>query len=309
MNESQKLLQSLKNAPEHTLSVRELCKISGKTPEEVRRLLAEAPQGEPVFRADGTVALTRDVLTEGNLLAQTPLSGLTVLDTVDSTNRYLKDRADELPDRYAVIALSQTQGRGRLGRRFCSDGRGLYMSLLLKPDQVGEKLTRITTMAAAAAALAGEEVTRQTMRIKWVNDLYFRGRKIAGILTEGVFSEKPAVILGIGVNLFEPAGGFDPAVADVAGALFEENNFLAEDFTAALLNHFFEFYEERRDYLPEYRQRMMLTGQTVTYERNGSLFEARVLGVDDDCRLLVCRENRTEALFSGEISLKTFDKC
>ena len=78
MNESQKLLQSLKNAPEHTLSVRELCKISGKTPEEVRRLLAGAPQGEPVFRADGTVALTRDVLTEGNLLAQTPLSGLTV---------------------------------------------------------------------------------------------------------------------------------------------------------------------------------------------------------------------------------------
>ena len=309
MNERQKILAELKNAPEHTLSMRDLCKKKGKTAEEICRLLKESPQGDPIFRADGTVTLTRDVLTEENLLAHTPLAGLEILDSVDSTNAYLKRRVRELPDRYAVIALSQTMGRGRQGRHFFSDGRGLYMSLLLKPDQAGEELTRITTMAAAAAALAGEEVTGQTMNIKWVNDLYFRGRKIAGILTEGVFTERPAVILGIGVNLFEPAGGFDPAVADVAGALFEKNNFLAEDFTAALLNRFFEFYEGRRDYLPEYRQRMMLLGQTVTYERNGSLFEARVLGVDDACRLLVDRENHTEALFSGEISLKTFDKC
>ena len=140
-----------------------------------------------------------------------------VLPETDSTNLRLKAwyRAGQIAPPYLLTADSQTAGRGRLDRRFVSPpGTGLYMSLLASPPS-GTDCGLITILAAVAVCRAIEEMTDLRPRIKWVNDLFVRGKKVCGILAEGLSGP---VVIGIGVNLRTPSGGFPPE-AGPAGAL------------------------------------------------------------------------------------------
>ena len=99
------------------------------------------------------------------------------------------------------------------------------MSLLLRPENYSAKqAVRLTTMAAVAVCEAIEKISGEDAGIKWVNDIYVRGRKVCGILTEASFSLESGMldyaVLGIGMNVYEPEGGFPEELADVAGAVF-----------------------------------------------------------------------------------------
>ena len=96
-----------------------------------------------------------------------------VRDTVTSTNTVLKSIAEQGgAEGMALIAQQQTQGKGRLGRRFLSPkGTGLYISVLLRPKFSAEESLCITTAAAAAVAQAIDSVTGQYAQIKWVNEV------------------------------------------------------------------------------------------------------------------------------------------
>ena len=109
-----------------------------------------------------------------------------VQDSVTSTNTLLKQIAEHGgAEGMVLIAHQQTQGKGRLGRAFFSPkGTGLYLSVLLRPRFSAEEALSITTAAAVAVAQAIDAVTGEYPQIKWVNDVYLRGRKVCGILTE-----------------------------------------------------------------------------------------------------------------------------
>ena len=110
-----------------------------------------------------------------------------LLSETDSTNLRLKEwfREGQIAPPYLLTADSQTAGRGRLGRRFVSPpGTGLYMSLLASPPS-GTDCGLITILAAVAVCRAIEEMTDLRPRIKWVIDLFVRGKKVCGILAEG----------------------------------------------------------------------------------------------------------------------------
>ena len=110
-----------------------------------------------------------------------------VFDSVDSTNTVLAGLAREGAEEYtAVIAGAQTAGRGRGEHKFFSPaGCGVYFSLLLRPRIPAEAAAKLVTPACAvAAAEAIENVSGETAGIKWVNDVFLRGRKVCGILTE-----------------------------------------------------------------------------------------------------------------------------
>ena len=112
---------------------------------------------------------------------------LEVYDCVDSTNTLLKKQADEgAPHGRVIIAREQTGGRGRMGRSFHSPrGTGLYISILLRPEMPPESVLLVTPMTAVAVCQALDSAQCPTPRIKWVNDIYVGGKKLAGILTEG----------------------------------------------------------------------------------------------------------------------------
>lgn len=242
-------------------------------------------------------------------------SGLsvTVRETVDSTNTILMQAgANQAPEGTVLLALHQTQGRGRRGRSFYSPSSGLYCSILLRPSLAADEMVRITTMAAVAVCEAIEQQFGLSPEIKWVNDLLLNGKKICGILTEAVFaSDHPTyAVLGIGLNLCPPEGGFPEALRDIAGSLLPELP-AAEQicrFTAALLSRFWYWYRhpDTGAYLSHYRRRCMVLGTQIQVLPVGGVpYWATACLIDEECRLLVETEDGEKRLLSsGEISIR-----
>ncbi len=241
-------------------------------------------------------------------------SGFTVrvTEACASTNSALKAAAPALRADSALIARRQTGGRGRLGRSFFSpEGSGLYMSLLLHPSLSTDDLTLVTPAAAVAVCRALEAVYGARADIKWVNDVYLRGKKVCGILTEAVFTPEGRVshlVLGVGVNVYPPPGGFPPELAGIAGAVLEtpRPDSLAP-LAAAVISEFYRLYGD----LPEgglaqaFAARLLYVGSRVDVRRGDDTRRALVLGSDGRCRLLVRYEDGgEEALSGGEITIR-----
>ncbi len=233
-----------------------------------------------------------------------------VYSSVLSTNRMAKERMMQgLDGEFAVLAEQQEEGRGRKGRQFFSPPRsGLYMSVLLRPEVSIPDSVLITAAAAVAVAETLEEVSGEPAEIKWVNDVFRRGKKIAGILTEAGMSLETRgleyVVLGIGINVFEPEGGF-PADLPQAAAVFsrqQENGGLRCRIAAGILNRLVPMcsHLDDRSFLQRYRERSMVLGQKITVLRGDGNREALALDLDDRCHLKVRYDDGEEAVLSGE---------
>ena len=232
-------------------------------------------------------------------------------DCVDSTNRLAKERAEQgAPEGLCIISNAQTAGRGRLGRSFCSPAdTGLYMSLVLRPLLPAQKVLSVTTAAAVAVCRAIERVSNRKAQIKWVNDVYCDGKKVCGILTEAGFSGDTLryAVLGIGINVCDPVGGFSDEIADIATSVFGKETGDRNALAVAVLDAFSEEYahlsEER--YVAEYRARSCLVGKPITVKASDGDREATALGVDEQCRLLVrYADGREDTLSSGDVSIR-----
>ncbi len=226
-----------------------------------------------------------------------------------STNRTAKERAQQGADEgLVIVAAHQTAGRGRFGRSFHSpDGTGLYMSVVLRPDLDVEQVLYLTTAAAVAVAQTVEEMTGEYAAVKWVNDVYCRGKKVAGILTEGEWRDGKLLyaVLGIGINLVAPKDGFPADIADKAGAVFVTDPVDADTVMRAILDRFDGYYRHLTDrpHLAEYRRRHMLNGQTVELLTidDQPLGTAAVEGIADDFSLLIRDQDGVRALSSGDV--------
>ncbi len=232
-------------------------------------------------------------------------------DCVDSTNRLAKERAEQgAPEGLCIISNAQTAGRGRLGRSFSSPAdTGLYMSLVLRPLLPAQKVLSVTTAAAVAVCRAIERVSDRKAQIKWVNDVYCDGKKVCGILTEAGFQGDKLryAVLGIGINVCDPVGGFPDEIADIAASVFGKGAGDRDALAKAVLDAFCEEYAHlaQERYVAEYRARSCLVGKPVTVKAPDGDREATALGVDEQCRLLVRYTNGGEdALSSGDVSIR-----
>ena len=134
-----------------------------------------------------------------------------IYDTLQSSNLTAKQLAlGGAPHGTLVLTAHQQAGRGRLGRRFESPaGKGVYLSLILRPALSAADAQSATISAAVAVARAVKALCGLELGIKWVNDLYYQGRKVCGILTEaGTDMESGQLewlVVGIGLNLTSTA--------------------------------------------------------------------------------------------------------
>ena len=234
------------------------------------------------------------------LLAKRFGRSMEMLETVGSTNTYLKglDTA-ALPEGHVVLADGQTGGRGRLGRTFFSPTKeGIYLSVLLKPEIGLQEVSQLTLCAAVAACRAIEVVCRISPEVKWVNDLFYNGKKLGGILTEGIISAETQtigdVIVGIGINMgMVPAEVFHLATSlyEITGETGWRNSLIAE-----LLNQLELVYErfcdanQRSGVLAEYEQRLFILGCKVDVVQYGEAFCGIATGIDATGALLVVDE-------------------
>ncbi len=260
-----------------------------------------------------------DVLSPGELARPGRLVGreLVCLDTVDSTNNEIKRRAvDRVPDGLAVVAGAQTGGRGRRGRSFVSPpGKGLYLSVLLRPDCPLSEVPALTAWSAVAVCDGVETLCGVRPGIKWPNDVILEGRKLCGILTELELEAETAalryVVVGIGVNLSQSEADFGPEVAPVAISLAQALGRVPRraEMARALLDSLDRLYagfpREREVWLERYRADCLTVGQPIRVLSGTGARAGTALGVEEDFSLRVAwQEGGEEVLSSGEVSVR-----
>lgn len=226
---------------------------------------------------------------------------------VDSTNLYLRRLADTAADGTAVIAASQTAGRGRSGRSFLSPEGGLYLSVLLRPELAPERLPSLTPLAAVAVCRAVEAACGARCGIKWPNDVLLEGKKICGILFESVLGrEKPCVIVGIGINA--NTASFPEELRAIAGSIAAVTGQRVDlnALAAALLRELDALYarwltDGGGSVLEEYRGLCLNLGREVLAGGRRGV----ALAVGEDYSLLVRWDGgEEEALRFGEVSVR-----
>ena len=239
------------------------------------------------------------------------------LDSVDSTNSRARRYAEEGGEAPALfVARSQTAGRGRMGRSFFSpDGTGLYYSLLLPCPEKMEDALRLTSASAVAAVDAIEAVFGIRTAIKWVNDIYLGGKKLAGILAESFSAGgRKYALVGIGINLYTEC--FPEELADIAVSLCpgmngEEAEQKRLDLISRLTEWLIAFAEDpaATDYLARYREYSLVLGKSVRFTQNGVTREGVAEEIDGMGALTVRLSDGTRQLLSsGEITLRVQSK-
>ncbi len=225
-------------------------------------------------------------------------------DEVTSTNEILRQMAlDGAKPGKTVVAWKQSAGRGRLGRTFESPEGGIYISMLLPADS---SMT-LTAKAGVAAKRAIEEVTGKRVQIKWVNDILYKGRKVAGILAQGLGE---TVVVGIGINFNTDMGALGPELKDSASSLYnswEEPDSDAMDLVNSLVRHMYALAgDDDPSWLREYKGASAVTGKKVkVFQAGRQTGSGVVTEIDDNCALHVLDEKKGEMILStGEITIR-----
>ena len=237
------------------------------------------------------------------------IPSITVVEETGSTNSDMKDLLSqtELPEGTVLLTDYQTAGRGRRGRQFFSPkGCGIYFSILTRPKKEAVDALVITTHAAVSVVRAVKELYGISLSIKWVNDLYYEGKKVCGILAEGKWQHPKLLycVMGIGLNLFTPRGGYPDALKEIAGSLFGEYNAEKSDsvnrnkLLATILYHYFSLCEET-EVLEEYREKNLVLGRTVRFLENGKEQVGRVKRITDKGELQIETETGEDSPLGG----------
>lgn len=222
---------------------------------------------------------------------RTRIVGRTIhfLDTVPSTNDAAWDRAKAGDDEGTVVfAEEQTRGRGRLGRTWWSPrGKGLWLSVLLRPADREGAVPATTIIGALAAAEAIRAETRLRALIRWPNDILVDDLKVGGILVEARAGRRE-LVLGIGIDVGSWQGSRVPKdVAVVATNLSDAADTPVDRaaFARALLRRLDRWHAVQldRDYESinqKWKELSATLGRQITLEENGRTFEGTVIDVD-----------------------------
>ena len=234
-----------------------------------------------------------------------------VMDSLGSTNNYLMELEGPIKGYRVCLAERQTAGRGRRGRQWQSPfARNLYMSLAFERDLGFQKLSGLSLVAGVAVVRALEELGVQGLALKWPNDIWLDGNKLAGILVElqGEFQATSRVVIGLGLNVHMRHGDaeIDQAWTSLAlngVQLPEGRTGLATAVLRQILVSMEGFIERGfGDWMESWQRYDALYGQEVVTLPNGDKGIAR--GVDADGAYLIESEAGVTAVNAGEISLR-----
>lgn len=239
---------------------------------------------------------------------------LIVLEKVDSTSQQIKLLAQQgAKSGTIIVAEQQTNGKGRLGRQWCSPfGTGLWFSILLRPQILPEKIAGITLATGLAVCNAIRQYTNLNAQIKWPNDVIIGNKKVCGILTEMVSQSNKIeyVVVGVGINV--NTLNFDDEISCKATSLAKElgKNINREDFFAHVLD---KIQEEINKYLSspdssistDYIQLCATLGRQVVVNRGNNTITGTAVAIANNGDLVVQTEDGKAVLInSGEVTVQ-----
>lgn len=241
---------------------------------------------------------------------------LEILLDVGSTNTYLFERAgDHMGKRYAVLAEKQVSGRGRRGRQWVSPfGKNIYLSLLVSFAGGMAALEGLSLMTAIAVEKALARLGINGIGLKWPNDVYADGKKLAGILLEvtGEYSSHCQVVIGVGLNLalsnsdaesieqpWAELRSFKPDLSrnGVAATILDELLAVVDEFQRNGFAPYQQYWSERDIY---HQQDVRII--SAAHEKRG-----RVKGVNRKGELMLQTDNGIEVINAGELSVRPAD--
>ena len=229
------------------------------------------------------------------------------LEEIDSTNSYLKRNYKLIEDGTFVYTDYQSAGKGRSGRNWQSEkGNNLLFSLLIKNEKLLEKYKELSVVSALSVIQVLQKYQISNLGLKWPNDVYVDGKKIAGILLEGVSTDKlECLIIGIGINVNQSVFENDlkiPAQSvrncldrEIDLAKFRKEIFSNISDNLNKLTDGYDFYNEviQYDYLKGKRVSAVIAGEKKIVTVNG---------INRDYSLAVTSDDGDKNLESGEIS-------
>lgn len=212
-----------------------------------------------------------------------------------------------------VLADHQTAGKGRRGKSFFSpSGSGIYMSIMLRPEAKIEQSLLITSAAAVAVCRAIKSLYDIDCQIKWVNDVYIKGKKLVGILTEASINFENQsldyVVVGIGINI--TTNSFPPELSDIVTSLSEHTqSFVSRnELIAAVVDELLTIIStdlEKREFLKESKRLSYLLGKDIVIIYNDRTEDAVAIDINENGYLVV--KNKSGELItinSGEVSIR-----
>lgn len=237
-----------------------------------------------------------------------------VVESVPSTNDYLKKLADEGADAGTVIlAREQTAGKGRLGRGWESPkDNSISLSLLLRPELTPNEISSITPLSGLAMCRAINDFCMLDSRIKWPNDIIVGKKKLVGILTEmsAEFDMVDYTVTGIGINVGQTV--FPDEISHKAtsilletGRHIDQNKFIATVLNyleqELIINH----YSLGGQAVADYQKLCATIGRQVTFSRGKRKISGMAVSVNNSGELDVMLSNGTIATVnSGEVTVQ-----
>lgn len=216
-----------------------------------------------------------------------------------------------------IVCDVQTGGKGRQGRKWMSPSGGIWMGIVLKPDMDISMLSSITLLCAVAVCRAMERMFAGiNAKIKWPNDIYINDKKVCGILTETILENKRAeyVIVGIGINANNDIEEFEDEIKNTAISFRRLGLHVCREQMASYINDnmldLIDEYKKQRDlsFILEYYHSHMqwlaeqgVMKNTVTGEVSQ---RGKIAGIDQEGRLILESDQKTQKIVSGELSLR-----
>ncbi len=228
---------------------------------------------------------------------------LHVFEEVGSTMDVAHDFAAQgAPEGTLILAERQTKGRGRLGRAWASPPGGLYASIIVRPTRPPADIPQLALVAGLALAESVQEATTLHPSVRWPNDLWLEGKKLAGVLTE---SRNGAVVIGLGVNVLTDPKDLPETATSLKAAGTRVD---LGDLAAALYLRLLSWYDvwQRRGFAPvrsALRPRLALLGEVVHITAGSDRLEGTAQDLDEQGRLVIRRDAGTlHTLEAGEVT-------
>ena len=255
-----------------------------------------------------------DTLVTGEIRARLPGNifsrHLTVHQETRSTNDLaLKAGGDGRPEGFSVLAEMQTHGRGTKNRHWhAADKKGLWLSMLFRPDWQAGEAFRLTYMASVALCRSVRHLTGLPCGIKWPNDVMLAGKKLAGVLTETRISGSRLeyAVVGIGCNLKQRKEDFTDELQGRATSLLIEGapaDLRRADFLVQLLREITLLYQmPPADLFEEWKKLCLNAGCKIRVQTGHGVLEGLMAGLEKNGHLLLeLPDGKIEVINSGEI--------
>lgn len=230
--------------------------------------------------------------------------------SLTSTQDKAKEFSKKGLSNIVIISHVQTKGRGRFKRKWHSNRGGLWMSILLKPKHV-KNLQYLTFATSVAVVKSIKKIANLSTNIKWPNDVHYKGKKLCGILTEGIFGKENYVIVGIGLNVNQ--NKFSNEIKNMATSIkiIKKQHFDINNFAKIILKEFFYLYNNYYNKNKQERILEVWKKHCDTINKNVKIITrleklyGKVIDIDNECHLLLkTKNNKIIKIVEGDINVR-----